>query len=115
MLPRVPLASVLVEVDARTGFADHLAHARGKVARPAELKRNSEAILRGVDTAAEDWPALDLFMGKVGYGVVGPWWLELEPAVRSSPVVVPGIPGHHAAQVPFAEDQHPVGDLGPGR
>jgi hypothetical protein len=22
--------------------------------------------------------------------------------------------GHHDAQVPFAEDQHPVGDLGPG-
>jgi hypothetical protein len=66
MLPRVLLASVLVEVDARTGFADHLAHAGGKLARPAELKRNSEVILRGVDTAAEDWPAFDLFMGKVG-------------------------------------------------
>jgi hypothetical protein len=34
--------------------------------------------------------------------------------VRSSPVVVPGIFGHHAAQVRFAEDQHPVGDLCPG-
>ena len=43
-------------------------------------------ILRGVDTAAEDSQALDLFMGKVGYGVVGPWWLELEPAVRSRPL-----------------------------
>ncbi|MGH3530157.1 MAG: Tn3 family transposase, partial [Pseudonocardiaceae bacterium] len=40
MLPRVPLASVLVEVDARTGFTDHLVHAGGKVARPPELKRN---------------------------------------------------------------------------
>jgi len=40
MLPRVPIASVLVEVDARTGFTDHLVHAGGKVARPAELKRN---------------------------------------------------------------------------
>jgi TnpA family transposase len=38
MLPRVPLASVLV--DARTGFTDHLVHAGGKVNRPAELKRN---------------------------------------------------------------------------
>jgi hypothetical protein len=28
MLPRIPLASVLVEVDARTGFTDHLVHAR---------------------------------------------------------------------------------------
>ncbi|MCW2876503.1 MAG: transposase Tn3 family protein [Sphaerisporangium sp.] len=40
MLPRVPLASVLVEVDARTGFTDHLVHAGGKVNRPPELKRN---------------------------------------------------------------------------
>ena len=61
-----------------------------------------------------DWPALDLFLGKISYGVVGPWWLELERAMRSSPVVVPGILGHHDAQVPFAEDQHPVGDLSPG-
>ncbi|MCN0150779.1 Tn3 family transposase [Salinispora arenicola] len=40
MLPRVPIASVLVEVDARIGFTDHLVHAGGKVNRPAELKRN---------------------------------------------------------------------------
>ncbi|GAA4967290.1 Tn3-like element TnAs3 family transposase [Actinoplanes utahensis] len=40
MLPKVPFASVLVEVDARTGFLDHLVHAGGKVSRPAELKRN---------------------------------------------------------------------------
>jgi hypothetical protein len=39
MLPRVPLASVLVEIDARTGFTDHLVHAGGKVDRPAELRR----------------------------------------------------------------------------
>ena len=32
--------------------------------------------------------------------------------MRSSPVVVPGILGHHDAQVPFAEDQHPVGHFG---
>src|SRR5580704_5316793 len=51
---------------------------------------------------------------ETGNRVVGPWWLELEGAVRSSPVVVPGIFGHHAAQVPFADDQHPVGDLRPG-
>jgi hypothetical protein len=46
--------------------------------------------------------------------VIGPGWLELERTVRSSPVVVPGIFGHHAAQVPFAEDKHPVGDLRTG-
>ncbi len=40
MLPRVPFACALVEVDARTGFCDHLVHAGGKVTRPAELTRN---------------------------------------------------------------------------
>lgn len=34
------MASVLVEVDARTGFTDHLIHTEGQVPRPAELKRN---------------------------------------------------------------------------
>jgi TnpA family transposase len=59
MLPRVPIASVLVEVDARTGFTDHLVHAGGKVARPAELKRNlmyviiAEATNMGLTAMAE--------------------------------------------------------------
>ncbi len=34
--------------------------------------------------------------------------------MRSSPVVVTCVLSHHHAQVPFAEDQHPVGDLRPG-
>ncbi|GIJ28257.1 DDE transposase [Micromonospora qiuiae] len=59
MLPRVPIASVLVEVDARTGFTDHLVHAGGKVNRPAELKRNlmyviiAEATNMGLSAMAE--------------------------------------------------------------
>ena len=40
MLPVVPVASLLVEVDARAGFTDHLAHAGGQVTRSAELKRH---------------------------------------------------------------------------
>ena len=40
MLPVVPLASLLVEVDARTGFTDHLVHAGGQVTRSAEPKRH---------------------------------------------------------------------------
>jgi TnpA family transposase len=40
MLPVVPLASLLVEVDARTGFTDHLIHAGGQVVRSPELKRH---------------------------------------------------------------------------
>jgi TnpA family transposase len=59
MLPRVPLASVLVEIDARTGFTDHLVHAGGKVTRSAELKRNllyvviAEATNMGLGAMAE--------------------------------------------------------------
>ena len=59
MLPRVPIASVLVEVDARTGFTDHLVHAGGKVARPPDLKRNllyviiAEAANMGLGAMAE--------------------------------------------------------------
>jgi hypothetical protein len=37
-----------------------------------------------VEEAAEDGPALDLFTGEIGGGVVGPGWLELECAVGSS-------------------------------
>ena len=40
MLPRVPIASVLVEIDARTGFIDQLTHAGGRATRPPELRRN---------------------------------------------------------------------------
>src|ERR1019366_2575866 len=39
---------------------------------------------------------------------------ELAAAVRASSVVVGLVLGHHDAQVSFADDQHPVGDLGPG-
>jgi Tn3 transposase DDE domain len=59
LLPRVPLASVLVEIDARTGFTDHLVHAGGKVNRPAELRRNllyvviAEATNMGLSAMAE--------------------------------------------------------------
>jgi hypothetical protein len=40
MLSVLPLASVLVEIDARTAFTGHLVHVGGKVNRPPELKRN---------------------------------------------------------------------------
>jgi Domain of unknown function (DUF4158)/Tn3 transposase DDE domain len=59
MLPRVPIASVLVEIDARTGFTDHLVHAGGKASRPPELKRNlmyviiAEATNMGLAAMAE--------------------------------------------------------------
>lgn len=59
LLPRVPLASVLVELDARTGFTDQLIHAGGKVNRPPELRRNllyvviAEATNMGLGAMAE--------------------------------------------------------------
>lgn len=59
LLPRVPFASVLVEVDARTGFLNQLIHLGGKVTRPAELKRNliyvivAEATNRGLTAMSE--------------------------------------------------------------
>ncbi|MBV9160326.1 MAG: hypothetical protein JO281_01945 [Pseudonocardiales bacterium] len=36
-------------------------------------------------------------------------WVELERAVRALSVVVPHVLGQDSAQVPFTEDQHPVG------
>jgi hypothetical protein len=39
---------------------------------------------------------------------------ESAAAVGPSSVVVPGVLGQDRPQVPFTEDQHPVGDLGPG-
>jgi TnpA family transposase len=59
MLPRVPFASALVEIDARTGFLDHLTHAGGKVTRAPELTRNliyviaAEATNMGLSAMAE--------------------------------------------------------------
>lgn len=50
---------MLVELDARTGFTDHLVHAGGKVNRPPELRRNllyviiAEATNMGLTAMAE--------------------------------------------------------------
>ena len=46
--------------------------------------------------------------------MVSPGRVELAAAVRPLPVVMPGVLGQDAAQVAFTEDQHAVGDLGPG-
>src|SRR6266581_5247393 len=67
-----------------------------------------------VDEAAEDALAPDPLLGEVGGGVVGPGRAELAAAVGSSSVVAGLVLGKDAAQVAFAEDEHPVGDLGPG-
>lgn len=59
MLPHLPIAAALVELDARTGFTGHLVHAGAKVARSPELKRNliyvliAEATNMGLAAMAE--------------------------------------------------------------
>ena len=40
ILPNVQFASLLVEIDARTGLLDELVHAGGRTNRPPDLKRN---------------------------------------------------------------------------
>jgi len=49
--PRAELAGTLVEVDAWTGFTDHLVHAGGKVARPTELSRGTNSAMEAVPPA----------------------------------------------------------------
>jgi hypothetical protein len=66
-----------------------------------------------VDQAAQDGSALDPVRCDVGDRVVRPGRLEVERAVRASSVVVPGVLGQDSAQVPFTEDQHPVGYFRP--
>jgi TnpA family transposase len=51
MLPFAPIASLLIELDARTNFVDGFTHAGGRrQARSADLKRNILAVLIGMAT-----------------------------------------------------------------
>ncbi|WP_405389046.1 Tn3 family transposase [Streptomyces sp. NBC_01102] len=50
MLPNVPIASLLVEMDRHTGFLDCFTHAGSKQARSPQLKRNLIACLIGLST-----------------------------------------------------------------
>lgn len=50
MLPNVPIASLLVEMDRHTGFLDCFVHAGGKQTRSPQLKRNLIACLIGLST-----------------------------------------------------------------
>jgi hypothetical protein len=51
MLPFAPIASLLIELDRRTGFLDCFVHAGGrKQARSAELKRSILAVLIAMAT-----------------------------------------------------------------
>ena len=46
--------------------------------------------------------------------MIGPRRAELTAAMRAPPVVMGRVLGQDRPQMPFAEDQHPVGDLRPG-
>jgi len=64
-----------------------------------------------VDEAAGHGAPLDPLVGEVGGGVAGAggaWRLRLGPSL----VAVGLVFGQDRPQVPFATDQHPVGDLG---
>jgi hypothetical protein len=65
-----------------------------------------------VDQAAEDRSTSDPAADRLGDGRFRTWRPQLQCSMRPMPVVVHRIPGKHAAQVSFPEDQHPVGDLG---
>jgi hypothetical protein len=67
-----------------------------------------------VDEAAKYRPPLDPLMAEVRDRVIGPGRAELLAAVGPPPVVVCRVLGQDRPQMPLAEDQHPVGDLGPG-
>jgi hypothetical protein len=67
-----------------------------------------------VNEAAEDGPALDAFHRQVRDGVIGPGRVELAAAMGPPSIIMRLILGQDHPQVPFTEDQHPVGDLGPG-
>ena len=51
---------------------------------------------------------------KISDGVVGPGRLELAAAMGAPSVVVCLVLGQDQRQMPLAEDQHPVGNFGPG-
>ena len=82
--------------------------------RPRVLSWGLRGPLVLVDEPAQDEPALGPLVGEVRDRVIGPRRAELTAAMGSSPVVMGLVPGEDCAQMPFAEDQHPVGDLGPG-
>jgi len=55
--------------------------------------------------------ALDPLPGEISGRVIGARRAELAAAMGPPPVVVGLVLGQDGLQMPFAEDQHPVGDL----
>jgi hypothetical protein len=99
------------DLDGSTEHVETVSFALDGQTYDIDLSRVNAGTLREV---LADGPALDPLVGEVGGGVVGPGRAELTAAMGSSSVVMIRVLGQHHPQVPFAEDQHPVGDLGPG-
>ena len=94
VLPRIPLASLLIELDRRTGFTDLLIHAAGKQARSAELKRNLIACLIAFATNM-GLTAMSEASG-ISYDVMA-WtaeWYLREDTLRAANAVI--VDYHHA-------------------
>jgi hypothetical protein len=74
MLPFAPIASLLIELDVRTGFLDCFTHAGGrKQAKSAELKRNILAVLIAFGVITVD---VEAELAKLDTG----GWRPLRPA-----------------------------------
>ena len=58
--------------------------------------------------------ALDPLPGEISGRVIGARRAELAAAMGPPPVVVGLVLGQDGPQMPFAEDQHPIGNFGPG-
>jgi hypothetical protein len=54
----------------------------------------------------------DFAMRWLGNGRCWAWRPQPQRPMRPPGVVMGGVHGKHPAEVPLAEDQHPVGDLG---
>jgi len=81
-------------------------------ARPGRL-RFYAACSYSVIRPSEDGPAPGALVGLIGGWTVGSHRLKIEGPVRTSAVVMTDVLVKCPAEVPFAKDQHAVGDLAP--
>ena len=85
---------------------------RGFITRPPVLTWFLGGSLVLVDEAAEDRMTLDPPLGQVGDGVVGPGAGGAGGCDGAPPVVMGLVSSHDRPPMPFAKNEHPVGDLG---
>jgi hypothetical protein len=67
-----------------------------------------------VDQSAEDWSTADPAQNRLGDRRFRAWWTQVEGSMWPLGVVVRGVGGQHAAEVPFSKDQHAVGSTPKG-